>query len=69
MCQVLRGVGAGRVSRDPLYGDLAPWILDGRSVSWPLAVLALRGLVRFDVFGVEAPKLTARGLEMLLAGG
>lgn len=69
MCAVLRGVGAGRVSRDLLYGDLAPWMLDGRSVSWPLAVLTLRGLVRFDAFGVEAPKLTARGLEALIAWG
>lgn len=69
MCRVLRGVGAGRVSRDRLYGDLAPWMLEGRSVSWPLVLLALQGLVRFDVFGVEAPRLTARGLDVLVTWG
>lgn len=68
-CEVLRGVGAGRVTRDPLYGDLAPWMLDDRSVSWPLVLLVLQGLVRFDMFGVEPPRLTARGLDVLIRWG
>ena len=41
-------------------------MLDGRSVSWPLVLLVLQGLVRFDVFGVEPPRLTGRGLDVLI---
>jgi hypothetical protein len=63
--QVLRGVGDGQVARNPLYGDLAPWVLGARSVSWPLARLVLRGLVTIDAFGLGPPRLTKRGLEAL----
>jgi hypothetical protein len=63
--QVLRGVGDGQVTRDPLYGDLAPWVLQARPVGWLLASLVLRGLVRLDAFGLEPPRLTKRGLRAL----
>jgi hypothetical protein len=63
--QVLRGVCDGQVARDPLYGDLAPWVLEARPVGWPLASLVLRGLVTLGAFGLEAPRLTKRGFRAL----
>ncbi len=67
--EVLHGVGVGGVVRNPLFGDLGPWMLEGRPVGWPLMMLALHGLVCFDMLGVEAPRLTARGLEVLVDWG
>lgn len=59
--EVLTGVAAGRVSRDRLYGDLAPWMLDDHPVSLEITVLAVLGLVRLDPFGIGPPVLTRRG--------
>jgi hypothetical protein len=63
--QVLRGVADGQIARDPLYGDLAPWVLGTRSVGRPLASLVLRGLVTIDAFGLGPPRLTERGFKAL----
>lgn len=48
-----------------MYGDLAPWIVDGRAVSWSVTVLAMRRLIRFDLLGVGPAQVTARGMEIL----
>ena len=37
--EVLRGIQDGVVNRDPLYGDLAPWMLGTRQVSWSVTLL------------------------------
>ena len=61
-------LGASRdrlVNRDLLYGDLAPWMLGTRQVSWSVTLLVLHGLVRLGVFGFGPPQITARGLRML----
>jgi hypothetical protein len=63
--EVLRAIGSGLVNRDPLYGDLAPWMLGTRQVSWSVTLLVLHGLVRLGVFGLGPPQITARGLRML----
>lgn len=63
--QVLHAVRDGLVDRDPLYGDLAPWMLGTRQVSWSLTLLVLHGLVRLGAFGFGPPQITARGLRML----
>ena len=63
--EVLRGIQDGVVNRDPLYGDLAPWMLGTRQVSWSVTLLVLHGLVRLGVFGFGPPQITARGLRML----
>lgn len=62
---VLWGIRNGLVSRDFLYGDLAPWLLGGRPVDWPLAGLVLRGLVRLDPLGWSPPALTGRGRQVV----
>jgi hypothetical protein len=63
--QVLHAVRDGLVDRDPLYGDLAPWMLGTRQVSWSLTLLVFHGLVRLDAFGFGPPQITARGLRLL----
>jgi hypothetical protein len=62
---VLRAIREGRVARDPLYGDLAPWMLGTRQVSWSVTLLVLHRLVRLGAFGFGPPQVTARGLRML----
>lgn len=62
---VLRGVAEGKLSRDWLYGDLAPWTLDGRSIAVELSLLAILGLVALDPLGPSAPTLTSRGRRVL----
>jgi hypothetical protein len=62
---VLRAIGYGLVNRDPQYGDLAPWMLGTRQVSWSVTLLVLHGLVRLGVLGLGPPQITARGLRML----
>jgi hypothetical protein len=62
---VLDAVRDGLVDCDPLYGDLAPWMLGTRQVSWSLTLLVFRGLVRLGAFGFGPPQITARGLRML----
>jgi hypothetical protein len=63
--EVLRGIRDEAVNRDPLYGDLAPWMLGTRQVSWSVALLIFHGLVRLGVFGLGPLQITARGLRML----
>ena len=63
--QVLHAVRDGLVDRDPLYGDLAPWMLGTRQVSWSVTLLVFHGLVRLGAFGFGPPQITARGLRML----
>jgi hypothetical protein len=63
--EVLRGIRDGLVSRDLLYGDLAPWMLGTRQVSWSVTLLVLHGLIRLGPFGLGPPQVTARGLQML----
>ena len=63
--EVLRAIGSGLVNRDPLYGDLAPWMLGTRQVSWSVTLLVLHGLVRLGVLGLGPPQITARGRRML----
>ena len=63
--EVLRGIRDGLVNRDLLYGDLAPWMLGTRQVSWSVTLLVLHGLIRLGAFGLGPPQITARGLRML----
>jgi|SRR6186997_1352314 hypothetical protein len=63
--EVLCAVRDGLVDRDLLYGDLAPWMLGTRPVSWSVTLLVLHGMVRLGAFGFGPPELTARGLRML----
>ena len=63
--EVLRGIRDGVVNRDPLCGDLAPWMLGTRKVSWSVTILIFHGLVRLGVFGLGPLQITARGLRML----
>ena len=63
--EVLRGIRDGVVNRDPLYGDLAPWMLGTRQVSWSVTLLIFHGLVRLGVFGLGPLEMTATGLRML----
>ena len=59
---VLQGIDRGRLWRDPLFGDLGPWMLDDRVVSsWSIAVLVLRGLVCLDISAYGCPRLTVKG--------
>lgn len=60
---VLRAVATGQVDRDPRYGGLCT--LDGRSVGWTVVVLALRGLIGFDIDAFSRPHLTRRGWSRL----
>jgi hypothetical protein len=60
---VLRAVAAGRIDRDSRYCGLCT--LDGRSVWWTVVVLALRGLVAFDLDPLRSPYLTRRGQTRL----
>ena len=53
---VLRAIRDGRVARDPLYGDLAPWMLGTRQVSWSVTLLVLHRLVRLGAFGLGPPR-------------
>jgi hypothetical protein len=62
---VLRAIREGRVARDPLYGDLAPWMLGAQQVSWSVTLLVLHRLVRLGALGLGPPEITARGLQML----
>jgi hypothetical protein len=62
---VLRAIRDERVARDPLYGDLAPWMLGTRQVSWSVTLLVLHRLVRLGAFGLGPPQVTARGLRIL----
>ena len=63
--EVLRAIRDGLVNRDLQYGDLAPWMLGTRQVSWSVTRLALYGLIRLGAFGLGSPQITARGLRML----
>jgi hypothetical protein len=63
--EVLRAIRDGLVNRDLQYGDLAPWMLGTRPVSWSVTLLALHGLIRLGALGLGPPKITARGLRML----
>jgi hypothetical protein len=63
--RVLRAVRDGLVDRYPLYGDLAPWMLGTRQVSWSVTLLVLHGLVRLGAFGFGPLQITARGLQTL----
>jgi hypothetical protein len=62
---VLCGVRDGLVDRDPLHGDLAPWMLGTRPVDWSLTLLVLHGLVRLSAFGLGPPQITPRGMQVL----
>jgi hypothetical protein len=63
--KVLRAIRDGLVGRDLLYGDLAPWMLGTREVSWSVTLLILHGLVQLGPFGFGPPHITARGMRML----
>jgi hypothetical protein len=63
--EVLRAVRDGLVNRDLLFGDLAPWMLGTRDVSWSVTFLAFHGLVRLGTFGFGPPEVSAQGLRML----
>jgi hypothetical protein len=63
--EVLGAIRGGLVNRDLLYGDLAPWMLGTRQVSWSVTLLVLHGLVRLGALGLEPPQITARGLQLL----
>jgi hypothetical protein len=63
--EVLRAIRDGLVDRDLLYGDLAPWMLGTRQVSWSVTLLILHGLIRLGPVGFGPPQITARGLRML----
>ena len=63
--EVLRAIRDGLVNRDLQYGDLAPWMLGTRPVSWSVTLLALHGLIRLGALGLGPPQITARGLRML----
>lgn len=60
---MLRCLGNGQVQRQGLCGDLEPYLLNGHSVDGTLTLLALRGLVAFDLAG--AVRMTSRGLQAL----
>ena len=60
---VLRAVATGRVDRESRYGGLCT--LDGRAVGWTVVVLALRGLIAFDIDAFSRPHLTRRGRSRL----
>jgi hypothetical protein len=62
---VLRAIPRGLVNRDLQYGDLAPWMLGTRQVSWSVTLLVLHGLIRLGAFGSGPPQITARGLQVL----
>lgn len=61
---VLWCLSCGQVGRHGLCGDLEPYLIDGHSVSGALTLLALRGLVNFDVTGTV--RLTSRGKALTL---
>jgi hypothetical protein len=63
--EVLYAIRDGLVDRDLLYGDLAPWMLGTREVSWSVTLLIFHRLVRLGPFGFGPPQITARGLRML----
>jgi hypothetical protein len=63
--EVLRAIRDGLVNRDLIYGDLAPWMLGTRPVSWSVTLLVLHGLIRLGAFGFGPPQITARGLRVL----
>jgi hypothetical protein len=63
--QVLSAVRDGLVDRDLLYGDLGPWMLGTRQVSWSITILVLHRLVRLGALGFGPPQITARGQQML----
>jgi hypothetical protein len=58
----------GLVNRDLLYGDLAPWMLGTRQVSWSVTLLVLHSLVRLGAFGLGPPQITARACRCSTAG-
>lgn len=61
----LLAVEGGRLTRDQLYGDLAPWELDARSVSLEVTMLAVLGLIQLDPLNRSAPCLTTRGRNVI----
>jgi hypothetical protein len=63
--EVLRAVRDGLVNRDLLFGDLAPWMLGTRDVSWSITLLVFHGMVRLGAFGLGPPQISAQGLLML----
>ena len=63
--EVLRAIRDGLVDRDLQYGDLGPWMLGTREVSWSVTLLIVHGLIRLGLFGFGPPQITARGLRML----
>ena len=63
--QVLCAVRDGLGDRDHLYGDLAPWMLGTRRVSWSVTLLVFHCLVRLAPFGFGPPQITARGRRMV----
>jgi hypothetical protein len=63
--EVLRAVRDGLVYRDLLFGDLAPWMLGTRDVSWSITLLVFHGMVRLGAFGFGPPEISAQGLRML----
>lgn len=66
--EVLRAIRRGLVNRDLLYGDLGPWMLGRRPVSWSVTLLVLHGLIRLGAFGFGPPQITARGCGCSRAG-
>jgi len=63
--EVLRAVRDGLVNRDLLFGDLAPWMLGTRDVSWSITLLVFHGMVRLGAFGFGPPQISAQGLRLL----
>ena len=59
---VLHAVARHRIDYELLYGDLSAYTLDGRTVSWTLTGLAVRGLVAFDPFTPGPPHITTLGM-------
>jgi hypothetical protein len=66
---VLLAVAHGRVRRLIEFGELAVHELDGRSVSWTVTTLAVRGLVLIDPTCPGPPQLSRRGQLILHNAG
>jgi hypothetical protein len=63
--EVLYAIRSGLVNRGLLYGDLTPWMLGTRQVSWSVTLLVLHGLIRLGAFGFGPPQITAKGSRLL----
>jgi hypothetical protein len=61
--EVLQAVADGRVLRGLLLGTLEPHLLGGQDIIWTLRALVVRRLILLQPLG--APRVTARGLDML----